>query len=240
MASVNLSVNDRHGGSADHARHDHLLVARYGAGDAYPGEAAEAEQLVRRCAACARLAHDIEALRLATAALPAPHRTRDFRLTHEQAAGLRGSPLRRLLRRLSAPGLAPLRPLAGVAVSIGLVLMVAGVALPTPAGQVFSTSDNALDLDASAPRGGAEAPGALAPEPTAPERASGEGDGLTAEPAGEAEADRLAVGLPAESAAPDGTRSLLIYSGLLIAILSFAALSVLMLARWRGTDPLLR
>jgi hypothetical protein len=185
------------------------------------------------------LASDIDALRLATAALPAARRTRGFQLTEEQAAGLRGSALQRLLRRLAAPGLAPLRPLAGVAVSVGLVLMVVGVALPTPAGEVFTSSDNAVrELTDNPPVAGVDTPGAQEPQATAlPEGAGGQPS------AEDIEADKQALGLDGDAAAvaeADGTRSMLLFGGLLIAVLSFAVLSLLVLARWRGSDPLLR
>jgi hypothetical protein len=235
MASVTNGVNDRFHGAADHARHDRVLVSRYGAGDAFAGEIAEAEQLVKHCSHCAQLARDINTLRTAAASLPAPRRTRDFRLTDEQAEKLRGSALQRWFRRLAAPGLAPLRPLAGVAVSIGLVLMVVGVALPTPAGDLYmlqrgdqaplmgSTPDGANAPDASPIAPGAEFEAGMSPAPTK----------ATA-------ADRATVGLLEETAAPDLTRSVLVYSGLLIAVLSLGVLSLLVFARRRGTDRLLR
>jgi hypothetical protein len=234
MDSVTNGVNDRFHGGAEHARHDRLLVSRYGAGDAYGTEIAEAEQLVKRCSHCAQLARDINTLRAATAELPTPRRTRDFRLTETKAESLHGSALQRWFRRLAAPGLAPLRPLAGAAVSVGLVLVVAGVALPTPAGQMFTAQDN-------------QAPGgALAPDnrdtsnPLATPAAPAEIDGQPAPTMVSIERGYEEVGLGDDIAAADATRSLLVYSGLLIAVVSMALLLVLVIARRRGTDSLLR
>jgi len=112
-----------------HSSHDALLVARYAAGDAYPGEAAQARQLVNKCAQCAELAADIRTISARTSELRAAKRPRDFRITAEQAEQLRGSWLDRLLRGFAAPGWTVVRPLAGAALAIALVVVVIG-ALP--------------------------------------------------------------------------------------------------------------
>jgi hypothetical protein len=235
MDSVTNSVNDRFHGAADHARHDHVLVSRYGAGDAYPGEVAEARLLVKRCSHCAQLAQDIDALRLAASDLPAARRTRDFRLTDEQAERLHGSALQRWFRRLATPGLAPLRPLAGVAVSVGLVLVVVGAALPAPAGETFMLNGEPSPAwaDLPADRAGAQA------SPLAP---GGVMEGFGPTPTTET-VDTSSVDLDQElaaTAAADATRSMLVYGGLIIAVLSLGLLVLLVIARRRGTDPLLR
>jgi hypothetical protein len=100
------------------------------AGDLHADEIPIAETLVARCAECAALAEELRSISLATASLPAPRRTRDFRLTPQQAAGLRGSEWTRLLRWLAAPRMAILQPLASAAVAIGLVLVVVGTGFP--------------------------------------------------------------------------------------------------------------
>lgn len=115
--------------AAEHRRHDRLLVARFAAGDAAPGQEHEAQDLVRRCSECAALAADISAISRSVAQLPAPPRPRDFRLTREEADRLRGSRFDRWLRSITGSGWATVRPLAAVALSVGLVMSVVG-ALP--------------------------------------------------------------------------------------------------------------
>jgi hypothetical protein len=133
-------VNERpFGHSPGHARHDRLLVARFAVGESLPGEAEEGRRLVSSCTDCGRLAEDLVLLRTSLAAMPAPLRTRNFRLTPEQAERLRGNALERYLRRLAAPGLTMLRPVAGVALAMGLTVAVVGAALPL-AGSPGATS----------------------------------------------------------------------------------------------------
>ncbi len=124
-------MNERpFGHSPGHARHDRLLVARFAVGESLPGEAEEGRRLTASCADCSQLAADLGALRTSLAAMPAPLRTRNFRLTAEQAERLRRNALERFLRRLAAPGLTMLRPVAGVALAMGLTVAVVGAALP--------------------------------------------------------------------------------------------------------------
>ncbi len=69
-----------HSLSAEHRRHDRLLVARFAVGDAGFGQEHEAQDLVRRCSECATLAADISAISNSVARMPAPPRprSRDF------------------------------------------------------------------------------------------------------------------------------------------------------------------
>ena len=113
----------------EHNKHDRVLVARFAAGDAYPTEVSDAKRLVDGCDECAALAADIKLISARTSELPAPQRSRDFRITPEQADLLRGSWFERLMRGFSAPGWAFARPLAGAALAIGLAFVVIG-ALP--------------------------------------------------------------------------------------------------------------
>jgi len=130
-----MHVNERPiGHAAEHARHDRLLVARFSAGAATPDDAAEAQRLVQQCSHCAQLADDMRILSNSIAQLPAPPRTRNFRLTEAQAEALRGTALDRFLRRLALPGLTMLRPVAGVALAMGLTVAVVGGGLPSSAG----------------------------------------------------------------------------------------------------------
>ncbi|MDL2334962.1 MAG: hypothetical protein QFC55_02885 [Chloroflexota bacterium] len=165
--------------SAEHRRHDRLLVARFAAGDAIGAQEHEARDLVRRCSECAALAADITAISTSVAQMPAAPRSRDFRLTSDQAARMRGSRLDRWLRTISGSGWATVRPLAAVALSVGLVMSVVG-ALPilgaagtgAPADTFFaaiaptpvapgSTSGTRIDSPSTGP-GAAPTPGQVA------------------------------------------------------------------------------
>ncbi|HZW01491.1 MAG TPA: hypothetical protein VFF55_07970, partial [Candidatus Deferrimicrobium sp.] len=115
----------------DHEPHDPLLIAQLAAGDPLIADQQQlAAHLVAHCAACASLAADLRAVSAAVAWEPLPPRRRDFRIDAERAERLRGSPLRRFLRRLSLPETTALRPAAAGILSIGLLFMVAGAVWP--------------------------------------------------------------------------------------------------------------
>ncbi len=246
MADVRKGVKLFSPTAIEHGGHDRLLVARFAVDDAYPSEVAEARELIAHCAECAALADDIRVLRISTARVGAPRRPRDFRLTTERAESLRGSLVERVLRRLSAPGLAPLRPIAGVALSVGLVLAVVGAALPTPVAEemrLMNEPDAAEQFPAAAPGdadGGVPADGGPGGE------VPGEGIATpaAAPPDGEAAAEDAqrpeSRDEMLEMAQPDDPlRSILFYGGLGIAVLSLGVLVLVIVAR-RSTDPLLR
>lgn len=223
----------------DHARHDRLIVTRFAGDDAYPTEIDEARELVGTCPECARLADDIRALMSATSELPAPRRPRDFRLSREQAESLRGSFLERLLRPLAAPRLGVLRPVAGVAMSLGLALAVAGVALPTPMPASAPALDNqrmTVETNDAGDPAPAAAPGALEGQGDA------EAQGLTEDPIdGAYTTDGDTTERSHLSVQPvDQTRTLVLYAGLLVAALSLAVLTLVTFARRRAYDRLLR
>jgi hypothetical protein len=114
-----------------HDLHDPFLVARHAAGEDLPGdERADAIALLADCAACRELAADLGAISRAVATEPVRARSRDFRLTAEQARRLRGSWLDRLLARFALPDLPVLRPLAGSALALGLLLVAVGTVVP--------------------------------------------------------------------------------------------------------------
>lgn len=223
---------------SDHARHDRLLVTRLAADDSFPAEMAEARALIDACTHCSALAADIRLLRAATSELPAPRRPRDFRLSAEQAEALRGSALERFLRRFAAPGLAPVRPLAGVALSLGLALAVVGTALPAPV-LVDDSQENAAIFATDTGRNGepasGEGPGSVPPPLVAEPGGAEEGAGP--EPQVTTEEDSA---LQSQPTADSALRDVLIYAGLLLALLSFAMLSIVYVARRRWVDPLLR
>jgi hypothetical protein len=132
--------------NSDHRRHDRLLIARFAAGDAYPGERDEARELVETCSDCEALAADIRSLSSAMSRLPDAKRARDFRLTPEQAERLHGNWFERFMRTLAAPGLGMLRPVAGVAMSIGLALVIIG---NLPLGAPMAAAPEEVDMFSS-------------------------------------------------------------------------------------------
>ena len=112
---------------ASHADHDPLAIAAYAAGDATGPELDDALALVAACADCAALHHDLRAIAAALPDLPAPVRTRDFRLTPEQAASLRPAGWRRLLAPFAGPKFAFAGPVGAGLATLGLAgFLVAG------------------------------------------------------------------------------------------------------------------
>lgn len=113
--------------TSEHRRHDRLLVARFAVGDVEgAAQQREAQDLVRRCSECAALAADIKAISNSVATMPAPARTKDFRLTASDADRLRGGRFDRFLRTLTGSSWTTVRPVAAVALSVGLVMSVVG------------------------------------------------------------------------------------------------------------------
>lgn len=251
---------------SEHRKHDRLLVTRYAMDDSYPGELDEARSLVESCPDCAALAADVRTIADSMTSLPTPKRTRDFTITQEQADQLRGSRLSRWFRGLAAPGLGVLRPVAGVALSIGLVMAVVGTAMPKTASPAASSGGNAAQVEstpvsvAAPPDGQAAQPtSALAPEMAPATTDSGVREGpsaaevdkatqdpateqldtayVTATPPADSGAEGNAV---ARSSSSDTTSSLLLYAGLAIAVLSAALLALAWIARRYFADPLLR
>jgi hypothetical protein len=237
------------------------MVTRFAADDAHPTEIDEARALVENCSQCAELARDIDHLIEATASLPVPRRPRDFRISADEAEALRGSWLERLLRRLAAPSLAPLRPVAGLALSLGIVLVVAGATLPGPsAGDTLRLMDYnsgapaaeatprfAPEMPDVAPAPGSEQEPARGGAASGPDSVDGDSDSVIGEgdvspaaepqPATDSAADELAV---RPTAGTDFMRSALIYGGMLVALASFSVLLLTTIARRRTRDPLLR
>ena len=112
---------------ASHADHDPLAIAAYAAGDATGPELDDALALVAACTDCAALHHDLRAIAAALPDLPAPARTRDFRLTPGQAASLRPAGWRRLLVPFAGPRFASAGPVGAGLATLGLAgCLVAG------------------------------------------------------------------------------------------------------------------
>ncbi len=123
----------------DHRNHDLLLIAALAAGDAEGADLEQARDLVAACDECAALHHDLRAISAALPATPVPTRSRDFRLTPEQADSLRPAGWRRLLAPLAGPRFAFAAPLGGSLAALGIAgILVAGAA-STPIANVPST-----------------------------------------------------------------------------------------------------
>jgi hypothetical protein len=108
---------------------------------------------VADCPACAQLRDDLRSIMAATAALPAPRRTRDFRLTDADGAPQRRAGWRRQLGRFGAPRLAFTKPLAGGLVALGI----AGLVL-TAAPSLIPAIGTSGAAPAQAPLAGAYGP----------------------------------------------------------------------------------
>jgi hypothetical protein len=132
--------------AAGHERHDPFLVSRLATDDHLePDERSLAAALVSGCPDCRELEADLRSISRAVAAERVPARPRDFRLAPLDAARLRGGFGDRLLARLRVPDLAHLRPLAGSALALGLLLVVVGAGVPV---QQVPASDPAMTIQA--------------------------------------------------------------------------------------------
>ncbi len=206
--------------ASPHADHDRLLVAAYAAGDATGADLETAQALVAACADCAVLHRDLRSIAGAVAALPAPARSRDYRLTPTQAASLRPPAWRRLLQPFAGPRFAFAGPLGTGLATLGIAgLLLAGplsmpFAASTPAaggertgGGVAATEAPAGQAPAMEPEAQAASPGVLgfksleAASPTPGVGPAGEA-GAEGDPAGQAGGDGDASQAPALEGAP--------------------------------------
>jgi hypothetical protein len=252
-------VPNTHSLSAEHRRHDRLLVARFAVGDAGFGQEHEAQDLVRRCSECAALAADIKAISKSVARMPAPARPRDFRLTTEQAAHLRGSRIDRWLRTITGSGWSTVRPVAAVALSIGMVMSVVGflpvigaatggptvtegAQVPVPGGQPTPVSDGrSTDLPVG-PTSQEVEPGGKNGVSSAESPAGDNIDNayltqVTAAPEDQGQHKDTVAPLPGTGS---GVNDLVLLSGISVTIAALMILALLYAARRRYYDPLLR
>ena len=147
---------------SQHPDHDLELIAAYAAGDATGPELERATALVATCEDCAALHHDLRSIAAAMPAMPAPARTRDFRLTPEQAAELRPKGLRGLLATLSGPRFSFATPVGTGLAALGIVgVLVASGGLPVGSGSTAGPQPETAALEA--PAAGEEA-ASTAPE----------------------------------------------------------------------------
>jgi hypothetical protein len=113
----------------EHAHHERTLVLRYFEDDPEltREELLLASALLRTCPWCAALGPEIELIRNATRAMIVPPPDRDFRITPSRARRTRLLDLSATTRRFRAALTTELvRPLAGAAIAVGLVLTVVG------------------------------------------------------------------------------------------------------------------
>jgi hypothetical protein len=139
-----------------HAGHDLLLVASVVDRNPTAADRLAAERQIAGCPSCAELAADLRAIALATAALPAVERTRDFTLRPEDAARLQPGGWRRIAAAFGAARLEVLRPLGAGLATLGLagLLLATLPAIQLPIGSSGSASgqaprDAASDYSAS-------------------------------------------------------------------------------------------
>jgi hypothetical protein len=228
-------------------------VARFAVGDATHGQELEAQDLVKRCSECAALAADIRSISKSVARMPAPRRERDFRLTTEQAAQLRGSRIDRWLRSITGSGWSTVRPVAAVALSIGMVMSVVGF-LPVigaasggtsalqPVGVPSLVTDRSDEVPAPAASGAGSEFGPNGKDDPMGSPASGNMDNAyltqeSAAPGGAGQSDGIANTQPGRG---PSVSDVLLLSGLAVTVLAFLVLALLYAARRRYYDPLLR
>lgn len=187
--------------------HDETLIARLAVDDFANGDRDRdrATALAAECPACAELLVDLRTIAEVTAALPAPRRTRDFRLTEADAARLRPTGWRGAMARLASPDFAFTRPLAAGLATLGVagLLLVSlpsslgGSAASMPEAAHAPAAGNAVGGPSAAPPysapSSALAPALAQPQPAATARdtvgtgappaagASSGGAGVTAE-----------------------------------------------------------
>ncbi|HEY6608740.1 MAG TPA: hypothetical protein VI277_06045 [Candidatus Limnocylindria bacterium] len=169
----------------DHTTHDPELIAAYAAGDATGPDLALATELVADCTDCAALHRDLRSIATALPELPAPARSRDFRLTPEQAAALAPSGWRGFLAAFASPRFRLAAPLGTGLAAIGLaglLLGTPGSVLPAGEGSAAGSAAGATPsapapekaedgsvptIDAAAPAAGAGLAEAAASQPAA-------------------------------------------------------------------------
>ena len=181
-----------------HQDHDLVLVAALVAGDTEGRDHTRATELVTSCPECARVRDDLVTLAALLPTLPAPARTRDYRLTAEQAAALRPTGWRRLLGAFGGSGFRFATPVGTAMATLGIAgLLLSAVPSSLPAGTTGDGTSGSAPLqsvtqDASAPAASA-GPAAIGPAPQGEVPA-------TSEPIASAAASASAAPAPSASA----------------------------------------
>ena len=163
-----------------HEQHDPMLVVSLASGDLATADRdrATAQSLVATCADCALLHDDVLALATATKALPPAIRTRDFRISQEQAAKLQPGGWRRFF---TAPG-------ALFSRQLGVGLTTLGIA------GILISSIGALPLGMASSAGGPAAGSAPSQAPAAAEALRTEDTQQVPAPAASVELDTSNTG----------------------------------------------
>jgi hypothetical protein len=136
-----------------HEQHDPMLVVSLASGDLATADRdyATAQSLVAGRTDCARLHDDVLAIASATKALPPAARTRDFRISNEQAAKLRPAGVRGVLARLTAPGGLFSRQLGVGLATLGVAGLLIGSLGSINLGMAGAAPAPAASMAASAP-----------------------------------------------------------------------------------------
>ena len=120
---------------SQHPDHDLELIAAYAAGDATGPSSSAPPRSSPRAGTAPRSTTTCARSRPPMPTMPAPARTRDFRLTPEQAAELRPKGLRGLLATLSGPRFSFATPVGTGFAALGIVgVLVASGGLPVGSG----------------------------------------------------------------------------------------------------------
>ena len=172
--------------------HDETLIARLAVDDLDEREASAARALVAECPACAELLSDLRLIAAATAVLPAPSRTRDFRLTEADAARLRPGGWRGLVARFGTPSYAFAKPLGAGLATLGI------------AGLILASIPAGLGGSASSALSGVPAGGAALDTTGGPIEAAGQAEGGGAKAAAGAAASPAALAPAVPPAAASG------------------------------------
>ena len=153
-----------------HHDHDLALVAALAAGDAQGRDHTRATELVTSCTECALVRDDLVALASSLHSLPAPRRTRDYRLTAEQAAALRPTGWRRFLGAFGGTGFRFATPVGTAMATLGIAgLLLSAVPSSLPAGTTGDGTNTRDQLEVLAQEASGAAassgPAAIGPAP---------------------------------------------------------------------------
>jgi hypothetical protein len=135
-----------------HADHDLQLITAHAAGDLSGRDRDDASRLVAECPDCAQLHADLLVITRATHDLPRLVRSRDFRLSQQDAARLAPGAWRRFVALLAGPRFALARPLGAAFATLGLagLLLASLPGVPLAGSAVGPAAQSAAPGDDSA------------------------------------------------------------------------------------------
>ena len=192
----------------NHPEHDLLLIAGHAAGDLAESESPRAQSLLDTCAQCTDLHRDLIAITAATRSLPnlatAP---RDFRLTPEQAAGLRRTGwLRTILAPLTGAKSAA-RPMAAAFTTLGMAGLLIATVFSGLGGSAASLAGPARDQTATAGATAAPAGPVNGGGQPAPAASAGPGGGFDTKDGTSATSAPEIANIDTATGAPNGPTS---------------------------------